>query len=124
MRRYRLTYGRTEKKQNRLLRMSELADRCGLSLSGMTRIVSRLEGEGFVRRIKVAEDLRGSNAVLTDTGLARLEQAWPTFLACSRLYVADRHLAGLPLRDLARALRACAAAVDTALATPPCRRAD
>ncbi len=103
---------------DRLLRMSELADRCSLSLSGMTRIVSRLEEQGFVKRIKVIEDLRGSNAVLTDLGLARLEQAWPTFLTSAHRYVVD-NLEGLPLRKLGLALEACLAAIDATSTNTP-----
>lgn len=97
----------------RLLRMAGLADRCNLSLSGMTRIVSRLEAQGFVERVKCAEDLRGSNAVLTDAGLTRLEEAWPTFLAGARRYVFD-HLGGIALGPLGDALQACATAADEA----------
>src|SRR5260370_40296967 len=50
---------------DRQLRMSELAADSALSLSGITRIVGRLEAQGLVERVKCAEDGRGSNAVLT-----------------------------------------------------------
>lgn len=40
------------------LRMSELANECGLSLSGMTRIVNRLEAQSLVLRVKSPEDGR------------------------------------------------------------------
>jgi DNA-binding MarR family transcriptional regulator len=86
-----------------LLRMSELAAACDLSLSGMTRIVARLEGQGLVERVKCAEDARGSNAVLTDAGLARLEEAYPTHLASVRRHIIN-HLGEMDLAALARAL--------------------
>jgi DNA-binding MarR family transcriptional regulator len=98
---------------DRRLRMSELASSCNLSLSGMTRVVDRLEKQGMIQRVKCAEDLRGANAVLTDAGFDRLQQAWPTFLGGARRYVFD-HLEGLPLGKIARALEACAAAGDEA----------
>src|SRR5687768_2902037 len=61
----------------RLMRMNELAAACDMSLSGMTRLVGKLAADGFVARVRCEDDARGANAVLTDAGLARLEQAWP-----------------------------------------------
>ncbi|GIG89345.1 hypothetical protein Pen02_42810 [Plantactinospora endophytica] len=89
---------------DRLMRMNELATACDLSLSGMTRIVTRLEQQGFIQRIRCPEDARGWNAVLTDAGLTRLREAYPTQLASVRRHVVD-HLDGLDLRQLADALR-------------------
>ena len=62
----------------RSLRMTELADRVLLSRSGLTRLADRLERDGLLRREACPSDARGTLAVLTDGGLARLEQAWPT----------------------------------------------
>ncbi|GAB3179690.1 DNA-binding MarR family transcriptional regulator [Micromonospora palomenae] len=87
----------------RRLRMSELAAACEMSLSGMSRVVQRLERQGYVQRVRCAQDARGWNAVLTDAGLARLAQAWPTNLAAVRRHFLD-HLAGLDLKQLAEAL--------------------
>ncbi|MFD7441846.1 MarR family winged helix-turn-helix transcriptional regulator [Streptomyces sp. NPDC059909] len=86
------------------MRMSELADGCNLTLSGMTRVVSRLEKQGFVQRVQCAEDLRGWNAALTDDGLARLREAWPAHLASVRRHVLD-NLAGHDLTQLTAGLR-------------------
>jgi len=94
------------------MRMIELAAACDLSLSGMTRIVGRLESQSLVERVRCAEDARGYNAVLTDAGLARLEQAWPTHLASVRRHVFD-HLDGTDLTHLARALQRIAPTADT-----------
>jgi DNA-binding MarR family transcriptional regulator len=78
---------------DRRMRMSELAAASLVSLSGMTRIVARLEGEGLVERVRCDEDARGLHAVLTDAGLARLRETWPTHLASVRRHILD-HLDG------------------------------
>lgn len=89
---------------DRRMRMSGLAAASNLSLSGMTRVVTRLEKQGFVERARCEDDLRGWNAVLTDAGFARLEKAWPAHLASIRRRVLDR-LTGHDLAALAAALR-------------------
>jgi DNA-binding MarR family transcriptional regulator len=89
---------------DRLMRMSELAATCNLSLSGITRVVTRLEKQGLVERVRCDEDARGWNAVLTDAGLARLEKAWPAHLASARRHVFD-HIEGTDLTQLIHALR-------------------
>lgn len=88
----------------RQMRMSDLAGACELSVSGMTRVVHRLENDGLVQRVKCAEDARGWNAVLTDAGLARLKEAWRTNLVSVRRHFLD-HLEGLDLKALGAALR-------------------
>lgn len=102
---------------DRRLRMSELAAACDVSLSGMTRIVGRLENSGLVERVPCPEDARGSNAVLTAAGLHRLELAHPTHLASLRRHVLD-HLTEVDLTRLAEALRRCAATAERAARTP------
>ncbi|GAA4619397.1 MarR family winged helix-turn-helix transcriptional regulator [Actinoallomurus liliacearum] len=93
----------------RLMRMSELAASCDLSLSGMTRIVERLERQDLVKRVKCEEDRRGSNAMLTEAGLARLEESWPAHLASVRRQVLD-HVQGEDLARLTDVLKRIAAA--------------
>jgi DNA-binding MarR family transcriptional regulator len=88
---------------DRRMRMSELSVACDLSMSGITRIVSRLEADGLVVRIRCEEDARGWHAVLADDGLDRLERAYPTHLASVRRHVMD-HLDGIDLARLAWAL--------------------
>lgn len=88
---------------DRQLRMSDLAAVCELSLSGMTRVVQRLEKQGIVQRVRSEQDARGWNVVLTDAGLARLRDAWPTNLAFVRRHFLD-HLGGLDIKTLASAL--------------------
>ncbi|GIH14514.1 hypothetical protein Raf01_26860 [Rugosimonospora africana] len=88
---------------SRRMRMSELATACDLSMSGITRIVARLEGDKLVERVRCENDARGWHAVLTDAGLARLEEAWPTHLASVRRHIMD-HLEGVDRAELARVL--------------------
>jgi DNA-binding MarR family transcriptional regulator len=93
--------------EHRRMRMNELATACDMSLSGMTRLAAKLESQGHLRRIRCEQDARGLNAVLTDSGLARLRQAWPSHLASVRRHITD-HLDGLDLERLAHALGAMA----------------
>jgi DNA-binding MarR family transcriptional regulator len=88
----------------RSLRMSDLASACALSLSGMSRIVSRLEAQGLVARERSSCDGRGLDAVLTDAGLGRLRRAWPTHLASVRRHMTD-HLSELGLPVVTAALQ-------------------
>ncbi len=60
------------------LRMTELAERVLLSRSGLTRLVDRLERDGLVSRQACPSDARGTLAVLSDAGLAKLQEAWRT----------------------------------------------
>ena len=62
------------------LRMTELADRVLLSRSGLTRLVDRMVREGLVERQQCPSDARGTHAVLTDSGLAKLRAASPVHL--------------------------------------------
>jgi DNA-binding MarR family transcriptional regulator len=89
------------------MRMNELAVACDMSVSGMTRLVAKLESLGFLDRIPCESDARGFNAVLTPAGLARLRAAWPAHLASVRRHIFD-HLGELDLGKLARALEAMA----------------
>lgn len=89
---------------SRRLRMSELAGAVEISLSGMSRIVTRLEAQRLVERVRCEEDARGWNAVLTDAGLTRLEMAWPSHLAAVRRHILD-HFVGIDLGELARAMQ-------------------
>jgi DNA-binding MarR family transcriptional regulator len=72
------------------MRMSELADAVLLSRSGLTRLVERLERDGLLTRTDCPSDARGSLAVLTDAGLARLAEARKTHLRGVRERFLDR----------------------------------
>ncbi|MEV4072381.1 MarR family winged helix-turn-helix transcriptional regulator [Nonomuraea fuscirosea] len=62
------------------LRMSDLAAQTGLSTSGVTRVVDRLEREELVQREACASDRRASYTVLTVAGAERLERVLPQHL--------------------------------------------
>jgi DNA-binding MarR family transcriptional regulator len=76
--------------EGRMLRMSELADRCLSSRSRLSHAVSRLEERGWVRRQVCAEDGRGQLAVLTDEGFEALEAAAPVHVAGVRTHLFDQ----------------------------------
>jgi DNA-binding MarR family transcriptional regulator len=61
--------------------MGELAESMLLTLCGVSRPISRLEGEGLVQREPCPEDRQGANVILTEAGLDRLGEAHPTHLA-------------------------------------------
>ncbi|MEW2287276.1 MarR family winged helix-turn-helix transcriptional regulator [Streptomyces sp. NPDC047841] len=92
----------SEAPDNRI-RMSELAGMCGLSLSGMTRVVNRLEAQSLVAREKSPADGRAWLAVLTSAGWTQLKQAWPTNLASVRRHVFSR-LEGCDIAAAAKVL--------------------
>jgi DNA-binding MarR family transcriptional regulator len=104
----------------RRLRMSELAELLALSPSGLTRRLDRLTRDGLVEREQCPFDKRGSYAVLTGDGLARLEAAAPLHVEGVRRHFVDLldrrqlDILGLALEAVAeqcpgRGLRAAAA---------------
>jgi DNA-binding MarR family transcriptional regulator len=66
------------------MRMNDLADSVMLSRSGLTRLVDRLEREGYLERCSCPHDARGAFAVLTDAGGEKLDAARATHLATVR----------------------------------------
>jgi DNA-binding MarR family transcriptional regulator len=84
------------------LRMSALADAVLLSRSGLSRLVTRLEGQGLIERMECTNDARGSFAAITDQGRERLDEARVTHRAGVRERFFD-HLGERDLRNLAKA---------------------
>ncbi|WP_324276396.1 MarR family winged helix-turn-helix transcriptional regulator [Blastococcus brunescens] len=76
--------------EGRMLRMSQLADRCLSSRSRLSHAVSRLEERGWVRRQVCPDDGRGQLAVLTDEGFAALEAAAPIHVESVRTHLFDQ----------------------------------
>ena len=68
---------RLSEARGRRLRMSELADCTLYSRSRLSHAVARLEGLGWVRRDPTPSDRRGTEAVLTDEGFAKLRASAP-----------------------------------------------
>ena len=93
------------------LRMTDLAFGAGLSTSGMTRLVDRLEAAGFVERAACPNDRRGLEAVLTTKGRKLVLKALPTHIASIEEHVV-RPLGGdlakleAPMRALRDSARA------------------
>lgn len=62
---------------NQRLRMGELYEVVTLSRSGLTRLVDRLEREGWVKREVYSHDRRSFEAILTEAGEAERARNWP-----------------------------------------------
>lgn len=87
---------------DRRMRMCDLASRLHLSPSGLTRRLDGLVRDGLVVREPSPCDRRVSLAVLTDDGLARLEEAAPAHVDSVRRYLLD-HLTRAQIRQLGAA---------------------
>ena len=74
---------------DRTLRMSELAAVTNMKLSHLSRVVSRMEKAGLVRRTPDPVDGRYTLAVLTDSGYDRVVAAAPGHVEAVRNYVFD-----------------------------------
>jgi DNA-binding MarR family transcriptional regulator len=62
------------------LRMTDLAAQTGLSTSGVTRVVDRLERDSLAKRRACPTDRRGAFTVITDAGQAKLVEVLPGHL--------------------------------------------
>lgn len=76
-------------KDDRVLRMSELAARVNASLSRLSHVVTKLETRGFVERLPCADSRRVTMVHLTDKGYAVLEEAAPGHVETVRSLVYD-----------------------------------
>jgi len=91
------------------LRLHELAERIGLTKSGLSRLVDRLEARGFIERHACELDKRGQFAVVTAAGRRAFRRAAPGHLGAIAARFAD-HLSPSELTVLSRALERVAAA--------------
>ena len=66
------------------LRIQELAACSILTVSGVSRLIKRLEKAGLVTRVTASEDRRGAYAVLTQDGMQRFQTAAEAHLAFVR----------------------------------------
>jgi DNA-binding MarR family transcriptional regulator len=94
------------------MRMSSLAEVTNASLSRLSRIVTRLEKRGLVRREPDPTDGRFTNAILTEDGLQTLAEAAPRHVAHVRSLVIDV-LSPEQLRRLGRDADRIMARIDT-----------
>ena len=83
------------------MRMSELADSVLLSRSGLTRLVDRLERQGFLKRERCTSDARGLYAEITPAGREVFAEARKTHLDGVRRLFLD-HFSRDELRTLGR----------------------
>ena len=72
---------RLARAEGRRMRRVDLAEQVMLTPSGITRLLDGLEQFGYVERAACASDRRVTYAVLTDPGLAKLQEASETHLA-------------------------------------------
>lgn len=107
----------------RRLRMNELADMVNFSRSRLTHVVARMERQGRVQRVAAVHDRRGVVAVLTDEGMALIEEAAPQHVRAVRRAFIDV-VAPEDLASLRRATSAVIrAAADLAVTQSPTTRA-
>jgi DNA-binding MarR family transcriptional regulator len=71
------------------LRMTALAARTNATLPRLSRVVSRLEAQGYLRRAPCPEDGRATNVTLTEEGLDKVAHAAPGHVATVRANVID-----------------------------------
>lgn len=105
------------KAPGRTLGLSDLAAHCQQSLSAISRTVGRMETQGLVRREQSTRDARAYNAVLTDAGQKRYDEATPTHNNSLRRYLFD-HLDGIDLDAFGDALQRIIAAADHRTTVP------
>jgi DNA-binding MarR family transcriptional regulator len=103
--------------EGRCLTMSDLSRRTTLTRSGMTRLVQGLERDGLVERRSCRTDARVSYAVITDHGLAVLEDARRTHHAGIRRVFAD-HFSAEEADQLAELLGRIPGVLDAPSARP------
>ncbi|WP_030144512.1 MarR family winged helix-turn-helix transcriptional regulator [Glycomyces sp. NRRL B-16210] len=98
-----------EHAEEQTMRMSDLAFVCHGSLSRLSHVARRLEGEGLIERYACPSDGRSTLATLTDGGRERLATAAPGHVKLVRQLIFDeldreemRELGALSKRLLAR----------------------
>jgi len=75
---------------DRRLRRVDLAERVGLTASGITRLLDGLERAGFVERAALDSDRRVVHAVLTESGLSKLREAADTHVPQVEAFLSAR----------------------------------
>jgi DNA-binding MarR family transcriptional regulator len=92
---YEVLFELTAAPDNRL-RMNELARHLLFTRSGVTRLIDRLEAEGYVERDDCGDDGRGVFASLTAEGFATFEAAAVAYITALRHHFFDRLRDELP----------------------------
>jgi DNA-binding MarR family transcriptional regulator len=89
---------------DRALRMQDLAARAVLSRTRVSRIVTELEGVGYIERRADPDDGRAALAAITPSGRAALKSAAPLYLAGIEEHF-NRHLSPAAQRAIATGLQ-------------------
>ena len=100
------------KSPRRTMRLSSLAEVTNSSLSRLSRVITRLENRGLVRREPDPTDGRFTRAILTEEGFHTLAEAAPRHVALVRSLVIDV-LSPEQLRRLGRDAERIMARIDT-----------
>jgi DNA-binding MarR family transcriptional regulator len=108
---------RLSEQNQHTVRMSELADFASSSLSRLSHVVRRLEGQGYVRRKPDPSDGRYTLAILTPEGYEKLAASAPAHVEDVRRLVFDALEPG-ELETFKSAFDRIRAAVDL---SEPCR---
>lgn len=95
----------------RRLRMSELAELSDMTLSHLSRVVTRLEKAGWVKRVPDPTDGRATVAVLTEDGWEKVQEAAPGHVDNVRRLVFE-HLTDDELKVLGTAMEKIVSALD------------
>jgi DNA-binding MarR family transcriptional regulator len=98
---------------DRMLPMSRLAEKASASLSRLSHVVSRLESQGWVRRVRSPSDGRVQLAVLTDAGYDKVVQSAPGHADVVQELVFDA-LTPAQIRQVEKMCVALLGALDTA----------
>ncbi|GAA2368388.1 MarR family winged helix-turn-helix transcriptional regulator [Dactylosporangium salmoneum] len=106
------------------LRMTDLAAQTGLSTSGVTRVVDRLERDCLATRRACPTDRRGSFTVITPAGFAKMREVLPGHVALIEEWFTGR-LGQSQLEALLSGLRTIRDAVrpEATSGVPPMRSA-
>ena len=102
----------------RKMRLSELATVSNMTLTHLSRVISRLEAAGWVDRETDPEDGRYTLGVLTEAGWERVREVAPAHVEAVRRYVFDNLT-----REQARALGEACSRVVEAVGPPGIARA-
>ena len=95
----------------RRLRMSELAELSDMTLSHLSRVVTRLEKAGWVKRVPDPTDGRATVAALTKDGWEKVQEAAPGHVDNVRRLVFE-HLTDDELKVLGTAMEKIVNALD------------
>jgi len=97
---YIVLFTLSEQRDHRLA-MSKLAKNVNASLSRLSHVVARLEGQGWVRRERDPEDGRVQIAVLTEEGYDKVVRSAPGHAEAVQQLIFDR-LSPAQVRQLAK----------------------